>query len=116
MASVIEDSVDEVESTLGRRRGSSLSIHHYPEYIYFLPFILLHHTLILSNSFLPLLAPSSVAVVHILPALHIPSKYVIPIPTIHPITQHARPRHELSTSSRSLQTSVYPSLALKSRI
>jgi len=86
MASVIEYSVDEVESTLGRRRGSSLSIHHYPEYIFFLPFILLHHTVILLNLFLPLLAPSTIAVVHILPDITRPLIYKALFPLQYPIT------------------------------
>jgi hypothetical protein len=42
MASVINHSGDEVDSTLGHRRGSSVSIHRKPQSI-FLSFILLHH-------------------------------------------------------------------------
>ena len=43
MAPIIGHSVDEVDSTLGCRCGSSVSIHHNPEHIFFLPFILLNH-------------------------------------------------------------------------
>jgi len=59
---------DEVESTFGRRRGSSISILNNRKYSFFLSFILLPHTIILFHLLLSLLALSPNTIVHILSA------------------------------------------------